>query len=104
MLKQDDKYFEKKEAFKKMKSKIGRCGKWYLVLKNKKVNQIAFINDIGEAAAVKDQMAQGKRKIQCDLERVMLNDIDIYYHTKENNSLQKKVRRKMGVKLEEDEI
>ena len=33
-----------------------------------------------------------------------MNDIEIFYHTKENNTLQKKVRRKMGVKLEEDEI
>lgn len=97
-------YFEKKDALKKMKTKLGRCGGWYLKLKTKHVNQIVFINDVGEAASVKEHMASGKRKINCDLEKVMMKDIDAFYQRKENQTMQKKVRRKMGVKVDEDEI
>jgi hypothetical protein len=104
LLKQDDLYFEKQDAFKKMKTKLGRCGKWYLRLHKNHVNPIVFINDIEEATRVKNTMAQGKRKINSDLERVMLQDIDKFYQMKKNNTIEKKVRRKIGVKIEEDEI
>lgn len=104
LLKKDDLYFEKKAALKKMKTQVGRCGSWYLRLHKQHVNPIVFINDIEEAQRIKDSTGQGKRKIDCDLERVMMKDIDRFYQMRRNNTLDKKVRRKLGVKLEEDEI
>ncbi len=34
----------------------------------------------------------------------MMKDIDRFYQMRKNNTLEKKIRRKIGIKLQEDEI
>lgn len=104
LLRQDDLYFEKKQALKRAKAQIGRCGRWYLGIHKRHVNPILFIGNVEEAQRVKEVMAQGKRKVECDLERTMMQDVDRFFQMRANNTIEKKVRRKIGVKLEEDEI
>jgi hypothetical protein len=70
-----------------MKTKLVRCGKWYLRLNKTHVNPIVFINDIEEAQRVKETMSQGKRKINSDLERVMMQDIEKFYQMRKNNTI-----------------
>lgn len=87
-----------------MKPLVGRCGRWYLRLHKEHVNPIVFINDIETAQRIKELTSSGKRKIDCDLERIMMKDIDRFYQMRKNNTLEKKIRRKIGIKLQEDEI
>lgn len=91
LMKQDDLYFEKQQALKKVKTQVGRCGRWYLGIHKRHVNPILFINNVEEGKRVKEVMAQGKRKIECDLEQVMRQDIDRFYQMKSQNTLEKKV-------------
>lgn len=69
-------------------------------LKNKKINQILYINEIEEASKVKKEMQSGKRKVMCDLEYEMLKDIRIFYEmnrssTGEFSNLKKKKKKEI---------
>lgn len=84
ILDKDDEYFIKKEAFKSVKSKLGRCARWYFWLKKEHVNQIAFLSDLDEASRIKKNMEKGYRQLRSDLEKCMHADINILFEAKKS--------------------
>ena len=46
------------------------------------MNQIAFIGDLEEASKVKKNMEKGYRAVRCDLEKTMIEDINLIYEAK----------------------
>lgn len=88
LLEKDDDYFEKKDTLNVLKTKLGRCARFYLWLKKKHVNEIAFINDIEEGQRIKKSMEKGFRNIRNDLEKTMISDINLIYEANKNTDKQ----------------
>lgn len=70
------------------------------------MNPIFFQSEVEEARMVKQDMQKGKRKIYCELELRMLDDINLHYNKKffAKTMKKKKSSKKLDKQLSKEEL
>ena len=78
---------------KEQRKKLPKCARCYLCLHRKRINPIFFLTEVEESSRIKKDMQFGKKKIHTELEKLMIEDINMHYLKIKPQIIEKKTTR-----------